>query len=108
MIYTQNATSTVTINTSTGTSGSVSTHVETNVNGHIQNFDTTQPGNYHIENNGTTSSVTSSSPSAIPTPTVTQKPHSHTSSAESLLNKMKNWIHTFFANFFHISLDKEH
>lgn len=101
------ATSTVDVQTSIGGSGSVSTHVETNVNGHTQNFDSTQPGSYHIVNNGTTSSVTNNStgtsitipPSPMITfsPSPTHKLETHrTNSPESLWSRIKDFFTSFF------------
>ncbi|HXS15039.1 MAG TPA: hypothetical protein VN711_02835 [Candidatus Saccharimonadales bacterium] len=64
-----NASSTVDIETNIGgTSGSFTTHVETNVNGKTQTFDTNQPGKYHFENNGATTSARKVSPKP-PVPT---------------------------------------
>ncbi len=107
-IHEGNASSDVDVHTSIDGSGSVSTHVETNVNGHTQNFDSTQPGDYHIQNNGKTSSVTNDATGTTlsPSPMASSSPSpikgdEHPHRAPQLQNLWNN-IQSFFNSLFHV------
>lgn len=102
------ASSDINVHTDVGGSGNVSTHIETNVNGKAQTFDSNQPGNYHIHVDAQgNSTVTTGTPSGMQTPTqapsstptLAPKPTPHTATKRTTLPFFDK-IHAFLRRIF--------
>lgn len=81
--------------------GSVSTHIESTVNGKTQTYDSTKPGDVTIDNNGEKTTVTTSTQSVSNTPTPSEK--RITKQQIPLVSEISKFLKNILQSIFHIS-----
>lgn len=92
-----NTTSHIEVHNDISGNGSVSTHVESTVNGKTQTYDSDKPGDVIIDNNGKTVTITTPTPSVSPPLTPIGKQESKQG---TFIGKIKSLLESLFHSLF--------